>query len=228
MSNRIQISIPSPCHEKWAAMTPTEKGRFCASCQKQVLDLTNSSDREIVSILENSSNVCAKIRPSQMDRPLQAAQSGNSMAASFAVAASVLLLAGTAEMQAQIPPQTIQHNPESFPLGKIAYTQPKNLVTGQTRDESGNPLPAVSVTIIGTSTTAMTDIDGTFSIEAGYGQRLEFSALGYSKYVYEVPAQNKPFRITLKEEPTELMGDMIVVRKTFFGRIFYRIGNLFR
>lgn len=228
MSNHIQISIPTPCHEKWADMTSADKGRFCASCQKQVLDFTNSTDSEIISILQNNANVCAKMRPSQMERPLRDTQGGSTLTTPFALAASLVLLAGTAQVQAQTQPETVQHTPESFPLGKIAYTQPKNIVSGQIRDEHGEPLPAVSVTITGTPTTTATDTNGNFSIEAAYGQSLEFSAIGYSKYIYKVPAQSKPFRITLKEEPMELMGDIVVVRKTFFGRIFHSIGNIFR
>lgn len=36
----IPLQINKPCHENWDAMTPNERGRHCASCNKTVVDLT--------------------------------------------------------------------------------------------------------------------------------------------------------------------------------------------
>ena len=43
----LKLSIPKPCHEDWAAMTPNEQGRHCAVCAKTVTDFTQMSDEEI-------------------------------------------------------------------------------------------------------------------------------------------------------------------------------------
>jgi hypothetical protein len=42
-----QISIPEPCPENWANMTPEGKGRFCKSCEKVVIDFASMTDLEI-------------------------------------------------------------------------------------------------------------------------------------------------------------------------------------
>lgn len=33
---KLQLSISEPCHENWHNMTPTEQGRFCNACAKEV------------------------------------------------------------------------------------------------------------------------------------------------------------------------------------------------
>jgi hypothetical protein len=37
---KLQISIPEPCHENWHTMTPTQQGRFCNACAKEVVDFS--------------------------------------------------------------------------------------------------------------------------------------------------------------------------------------------
>jgi len=65
------LSIPQPCHERWDEMTPTEKGRFCGSCQKQVVDFSGLSDREVIQLIEQSSGkVCGRLQKNQIDRPM--------------------------------------------------------------------------------------------------------------------------------------------------------------
>ncbi|MBA5629864.1 hypothetical protein [Moheibacter lacus] len=62
----MKISIPQPCHENWNEMLADEKGRFCQSCQKCVIDFTKLSDKEILNYSER--NICVKISNNQIDR----------------------------------------------------------------------------------------------------------------------------------------------------------------
>lgn len=71
--NDLQISIPTPCHENWDAMTPTEIGKFCSSCQKEVIDFSRMSDEEIRKILNSSKETpCGRFNQNQLERPLVA------------------------------------------------------------------------------------------------------------------------------------------------------------
>lgn len=64
-----QITINEPCHENWAAMTPTQQGAFCGKCQIDVVDFSNKTPLEIKQILtENSGkHLCGRFKKTQLD-----------------------------------------------------------------------------------------------------------------------------------------------------------------
>lgn len=69
MKTFYKLSIPKPCHEDWSAMTPNEKGRFCESCTKTVVDFTNMDVNQIQDyISENKGQrICGHIKQTQLD-----------------------------------------------------------------------------------------------------------------------------------------------------------------
>ena len=73
MAKKLQLQVPTPCHENWGNMTATEKGRFCASCQKQVIDFSNKSDREIAMFFKKPStgSVCGRFMDDQLNRDIE-------------------------------------------------------------------------------------------------------------------------------------------------------------
>ncbi|MCC5944079.1 MAG: carboxypeptidase-like regulatory domain-containing protein [Bernardetiaceae bacterium] len=69
---KIQIQIPKPCHQKWTEMTPSEQGRFCQGCQKEVQDFSQLTDKEIIKRVQFSKGeICGHFRKSQLNRPLK-------------------------------------------------------------------------------------------------------------------------------------------------------------
>jgi len=67
MKKSFKIAIPKPCHENWQTMTPNEKGRFCGSCSKTVVDFTQMDPSEIQYYLINNKRVCGHIKQSQLN-----------------------------------------------------------------------------------------------------------------------------------------------------------------
>lgn len=92
-----------------------------------------------------------------------------------------------------------------------AYGMAQN-VTGSVTDQSGAPLPGVTVLIIGTNTGTTTDFDGNFKIGATQGDVLRFSYLGMKSKDVSV-ASNTPISIVL-EEDTSALEEVVV---TAFG-----------
>lgn len=228
MNTRIQLSIPQPCHEGWAAMSPTEKGRFCDSCQKEVIDFTKSSDREIAAVLENSTNVCARILPSQTDRELIIPHHRKHRAAT--VAAVAVLAVSPALTYAQTPVQTEQQPAvrNTTMLGKAVIIKSLNMVQGTVVDEENLPAPGVNIAVKGTNATTSTDIDGKFSVQAEKGDTLQITSIGYQELEIIVDEQDFTKPLQLRSEPVILGGMMVMRERTFFGKMFHGIGNLFR
>ncbi|GAB3829321.1 energy transducer TonB [Hymenobacter jeollabukensis] len=56
------------CHEDWHRMTPTEQGRHCAACNREVVDFTQASAAELVQARIESADgrVCGRFRPNQL------------------------------------------------------------------------------------------------------------------------------------------------------------------
>src|SRR5471030_2658656 len=69
--NALSIHIPEPCHEDWQQMTPVDKGRFCQSCAKQVVDFSVMSDQQILNYISNApGKLCGRFANDKLQRPL--------------------------------------------------------------------------------------------------------------------------------------------------------------
>jgi hypothetical protein len=66
----LKISIPTPCHQDWVAMTPNEQGRHCNSCAKTVVDFTGMTDDEVEYFFINKKEekVCGRFKNEQLHR----------------------------------------------------------------------------------------------------------------------------------------------------------------
>ena len=75
MRRAVFLSVPQPCPENWAAMTPTAAGRHCATCAHTVVDFTLKTDAEILAYLAGAvgARTCGRFAAGQLERPLQRA-----------------------------------------------------------------------------------------------------------------------------------------------------------
>ncbi len=64
------ITVPTPCHEDWNAMTPKDKGRHCGSCCKTVVDFTSWQPQDILLHFKNNKNVCGRFIVDQLNEPI--------------------------------------------------------------------------------------------------------------------------------------------------------------
>lgn len=165
MKKSIIISIPEPCHEDWAKMTATEKGKFCNVCTKEVVDLTSKTDEELVKILTTNKDACGRVKKSQLNREVKMERkSGQSFAP---LAASMLLPLTLFSNNPKSSPNTISEKPMiSLGIGRFSNNAHRMYVKtiGLVRDENGNPIQNVEITSNETEARAWTNKNGEYEI----------------------------------------------------------------
>jgi hypothetical protein len=112
----MTVRIPSPCHEDWNRMTPNERGRHCAACDKTVVDVTRMGPRgggeylrRLPAELAAGAKVCVHAHADARGRLLSPAQRRlltNGLAAVLAVAIAGCTGNG---------PQVAGHQPQPAP-----------------------------------------------------------------------------------------------------------------
>lgn len=66
----IRFRIPKPCNEDWESMQQAENGRFCAVCQKCVVDLSGMSGKQIGEVYaKNGGQVCGRMDQPKLIQP---------------------------------------------------------------------------------------------------------------------------------------------------------------
>lgn len=93
-------------------------------------------------------------------------------------------------------------------VSTLVLAQTKN-VTGTVVDENGEGVIGASVSVRGTTTGTVTDIDGRFSINAGAQDVLVVKFIGYIEQTITVGNQSN-FAIVLKDD-TQLLDEVVVV-----------------
>lgn len=97
----------------------------------------------------------------------------------------------------------------SLPPNPIFKKQNDDDFTGQVLDESGLPMPGVTVVVRGTTSGTVTDVDGKFSIDVPEGGFLIFSFIGFEDQVMEVGNQSQ-LKVILKESLSDLEEVVVV------------------
>ena len=59
----MHIEIKKPCHENWDGMGGKEKRKFCSSCQKNVHNLSELTQRAAEEVVSKEENPCVRYYP---------------------------------------------------------------------------------------------------------------------------------------------------------------------
>ncbi|HPN77822.1 MAG TPA: carboxypeptidase-like regulatory domain-containing protein, partial [Prolixibacteraceae bacterium] len=98
----------------------------------------------------------------------------------------------------------------AFLLLTIAGYAQQKTISGKVTDASnGEPLPGVTVVVVGTTVGTITNFDGDYSLKVDAGQTVSFSFIGFESQRVLIGNQNV-INISL-EMSTEALGEVLVI-----------------
>src|SRR5690606_35281145 len=203
----LEISIPSPCHEDWNKMTPFEKGKYCALCEKTVIDFSGMSDAQLVAFFRsNKGNMCGRFAKDQLDRSIEIPRKRIPwLRYFFQVAIPAFLVTAKAVAQGKVKVGVETHVLQSDTARlevKELYEQKQKgkVITGVVTDTAGTPISNAAVVLKGTRIGTSTGIDGSFRlVNDRYGNFLEVSSIIFETKVVDVSNQKDPVHVSLTE-----------------------------
>ncbi|MBK7817612.1 MAG: carboxypeptidase regulatory-like domain-containing protein [Sphingobacteriaceae bacterium] len=219
----IKINIAEPCHENWEKMLDEERGKFCLSCQKQVVDFSRMSNEEIINYfnVNEGKKICGRIAKHQHNTPISNYQKVVTPWFNRYVAGFFMALGFYNPSSAQTKDVPVEQHMK----GEIAVKQPhirsdkKLVINGRVLNSATNKgMKGVSITVVGSDITVTTDKNGNYTISiparlqnenlvlsvyhSGYNSQ-EITGIDYNKTTVSVITK-------LYIEEKHIMGDMIM------------------
>ncbi|WP_252191153.1 carboxypeptidase-like regulatory domain-containing protein [Polaribacter sp. Q13] len=184
MKTQFDLSIKTPCSEKFQNFTKTNKGGFCNSCSKEVVDFTRMTSQEIIHYFKKPQiNTCGIFNKTQLTsyQEKEIPENRWQFRALAGLGLSFISLFSISEIKAQEKNNPIEINKNSNQTKETSVLPvKKQIVKGIISDEDG-VLPGVSILLKGTTIGVATNFDGEFTFPKPLekGAILIISYLGY-------------------------------------------------
>lgn len=98
--NYKKVNFSFRCDQDWNNMTPSNNGRHCDSCNKNVKDYTRYSLKELQKLKQENDSLCGQFAPHQIDQSLIKLDSTKIKKGFFST--SILFLLGFNSVKAQV------------------------------------------------------------------------------------------------------------------------------
>ncbi len=223
----IKLNIENPCHEDWDKMLPEEKGKFCQSCQKIVVDFSKMTNEQIIDFLNKSNEkVCGRVAKHQLNTPISNYVINKTPFFNKYVAGFLMALGFYHPAKSQTTPTSTITEIQNT-VGTIAYRPnvPSNkrlVINGRVIDaKTKKAIIGASVSIVGSELTAVTDKNGHYTINVpnefqNASLELMISALGFETfYVTGLDYHKTALTVTTKmqKEMEHIKGDIMIMGK---------------
>jgi hypothetical protein len=230
MNNETYVSIPQPCHENWDAMTTQDKGRFCASCAKTVVDFSQMSDTQVLNFLSQSKGrLCGRFAQDQLERQLVPVKTDRKKIWWMVVLMPLALLFNKANAQSKTGKKlsNIEYNKCERSMGLVAvgthqtsdtgHGISNKVITGTIVDNKNNPIAGASILLKGTTIGTTSDYMGNFQLYLPANDssaKFTVTAVGYEAKEFHSAFNDTSkanIEIKLLQLTPAMMGDVVVV-----------------
>ncbi len=205
------IQIDNPCSENWENMTPSERGRFCNSCSKQVVDFSVMSDADIVAYFKKHKNVCGRFAEEQLDRNLLLYNRKQTLFGKAIAAVMLLFQTFIAEAQTDnvkpkaIIQQPFNYNNHQLPSCSKQIPGDSGVFTFQIvlfDSYTSEPIQNARVYINGDTIECLTSTAGKLTVEMPIAFKdssvqLTITKEGYIDYQHEILLDTRVYRISM-------------------------------
>lgn len=187
---RFQLVLTSPCIQQWSEIERADGNHHCSRCEKNILDLTTKSDKELILFFQHKNdNVCGRVLASQLNRELvlPSPKLGWHWLVPLALAAFVVSPALAQHSKPAVVRSNQHPKLSPAPIGLSDTPPPLNIViTGKVLDNlNGRPLSGVEIRKKGDEKVLdITDSNGGFELsmtEKDMLSKFIFSLTGFSK-----------------------------------------------
>lgn len=219
---KINLSIPDPCHENWNKMTQADKGRFCASCQKTVIDFTNMSDRQIAEFFKKpSGSLCGRFQSDQLNRDIVIPRKRIPWIKyffQFSLPAFLVSMKAGAQGKIEVKGEATVYTRTIGKLNVLPTEEIKELIAvkGKITNERGEAIPYATIMIKGTKTGTVSDATGDFILKSNKNEKIKLivSCIGFQ--TREIDVINPAVNIVLNDATLEtlVLGFVVPAQKT--------------
>ncbi|WP_344853226.1 hypothetical protein [Pedobacter jeongneungensis] len=188
----LQLVLTNPCTQQWSEIERADGNHHCSRCEKNILDLTAKSDKELLLFFQHKNeNVCGRVLASQLNRELVLPSSKLSWhwLMPFALGAFVVSPAQAQNLKpkALSSEQHPKSKSSSLPF-EAPYSLPplSIMIMGKVADNvNGRPLGGVEIRKKGDEKVlAVTDSTGRFELRLTDRDML-------SKFIFNLPGFSK-------------------------------------
>ena len=226
MKNEYKLNISEPCQENWKNMEPSQVGKFCNLCSKNVIDFSHLSDNEVIRLIESSKgNLCGRLNQNQLNRPLIETKSTPVNPRFHQILAGLLLITNPNSISAQtenkthiIQEKTLQNVAEESPQDDSLFHQFSGVIY---MPDSITLCSNAKILLRNTEIKSITSNKGTFSFQIPdlyikdiMKFEINFEDQIYSLIIYSSQIkENQKLILNKENEEIFIVGEVIEIRK---------------
>ena len=218
MKHQISLNIKTPCSEDFNQFSPTQKGGFCGSCQKEVIDFTKMNAQDTINYFTNRSteNTCGRFNSSQLETTLPKRKKLSFWSGIGLACLSLFSIHSAQSQEAVKPLESSDKNPNDI----AASQYEKNIVVKGHVSDQGISFPAVNVVLEGTNIGTQTNFDGDFEFpeKLKKGDVLVFSYIGMTTQRAVITNEQSASNIELEVDMKTC--DMIIMGKVAVKQVY--------